>query len=299
MAVTASALFAVNGVVSKGILLAGMPALQLTQLRSLGAFVGIGLFLAIAQPAKLRLTRREIPLLAVYGIIGFAFVQLFYFVAIRELPVGIALLLEYTAPILIALWARFGEKQPLRARFWWALALAMFGLSLVAQVWSGEATLERLGVVAGFAAAFSLAVYFVVGERVTASGRRDPVSLTCYAFGFASAFLTVVSPWPSFPFDILGQTSTLGGITGMPVWALAAWMVTLGTIAPFLLIIGSLRHLSATGASVVGMVEPVLAFAVAWVVLDEALTALQIAGAGLLLTGVLLAETSRFPRDAP
>ncbi len=294
MACAASALFAVNGTVSKGILLEGMPALRLTELRSAGAFVIILVCLLLWQPERLRVTRGELPVLALYGVVGFAAVQVFYFIAIRELPVGIALLIEYTAPIFIALWARFGEKQPIRQRFWWALALAMVGLAMVAEVWQG-ATLDGLGVLAGFLAALSLAFYFVVGDRMVSRRGRDPVSLTCYAFGFATLFLTLIQPWWTFPWSILGEETDLLGPT-LPVWGLALWMIVLGTVAPFLLIIGSLRHLTATGASVIGMVEPVLAFAVAWVLLEEALTPLQILGAVTVLTGVLLAETSRTSR---
>ncbi len=293
MVVAGAILFAVNGVVSKPILLAGVPAIQLTQLRSLGAFVAILGFLLLTARAKLQVSRRDLPLLAVYGIIGFAFVQAFYFVAIRELPVGVGLLLEFTAPIFIALWVRFGQHRPIRARFWAALALALFGLSLVAQVWQSGGGLNRLGVVAGFAAAISLAVYFLLGERLTVTERRDPVVLTCYGFGVASLVLAVVTPWWEFPWSVMGEVATLGGLDSVPVWTLAIWMVLLGTIAPFLLVVGSLRHLSATGASALGMLEPVLAFAAAWIVLGESLEPGQIAGAAIVIAGVYLAETSR------
>ena len=67
----------------------------------------------------------------------------------------------------------------------------------------------------------------------------------------------------------------------------------LGTILPFTLIIASLSHLTATGSSVVGMLEPVLAAVVAWILLGEVLAGVQIVGGIVVLVGVLLAETSR------
>ena len=69
-------------------------------------------------------------------------VQWLYFVAIARMPVGVALLLEYTAPLMVALWVRFARGEQVRSRVWLALALCLFGLALVAQVWDGL-TLDR------------------------------------------------------------------------------------------------------------------------------------------------------------
>jgi drug/metabolite transporter (DMT)-like permease len=70
-------------------------------------------------------------------------------------------------------------------------------------------------------------------------------------------------------------------------------MVLLGTVIPFWLVLASLTYLRASQASVVGMTEPLIAIAIAWVILGESMTALQIVGAFCVLGGVLLAERSR------
>jgi drug/metabolite transporter (DMT)-like permease len=64
----------------------------------------------------------------------------------------------------------------------------------------------------------------------------------------------------------------------------------LGTVAPFLLVIGALRNLPAHEAGVVGMVEPVLAGVVAWVWLDETLTVIQIVGSLVVIAGIAVAQ---------
>jgi drug/metabolite transporter (DMT)-like permease len=107
MVLLAATLFAVNGTVSKVILDAGLPSSRLAQIRSTGALVGLALVLALTTPARLRLRARELPILVVFGVFGLAFVQWFYFIAIHRLAIGIALLLQYLAPLLVALWARF------------------------------------------------------------------------------------------------------------------------------------------------------------------------------------------------
>ncbi|MDP8907976.1 MAG: EamA family transporter [Chloroflexota bacterium] len=287
------ALFAINGTVSKVILSTGLSAPRLTELRCAGAVLALGLLVLAVEPRRLRVSRSELPLLAAYGVLGVAFTQCFYFIAIARLPVSIALLFEYTAPVLVALWARFVMHEQVRSRVWVALGLALSGLALVAQVWRGG-TLDGIGVAAALVAALALAAYYVLGEHST--GSRDPLSTTFWAFVFASVFWALVQPWWGFPASSLGGgTSLLGNLaqTSLPVWVLATWMVLLGTVAPFLLILSALHHLPATRVGLVSMLEPVLAGLVAWAWLNEALSPVQLAGAAVVLLGIVLAQTAR------
>ena len=118
MTIAAATMFALNGAVAKiGLDASGIGTLRWTELRSTGAFLGLALGLALVAPSRLRIGwDRELARLAFYGIVGFAFVQWFYFVAIDRLPIGIGLLFEFTAPVLIALWARFAWHEPVRRR---------------------------------------------------------------------------------------------------------------------------------------------------------------------------------------
>ena len=296
MTLAAACLWAVNGAVSKVILVStGISSLRLTELRATAACAGLALGLLVLAPGRLRFTRRDIPFLAFYGICGFALVQWLYFVSIEYLPIGIALLIEFTGPVLVALWVRLVWKEPVRRRVWAALALALLGLALVAQVRQGF-VLDTVGVVAALGAAVALAVYLIVGEKGVV--HRDPFSLLCLALFFASLFWAVVQPWWSFPFeDLQGETSLLGNLAdvSVPVWTLVLWLVTLGTIVPFLLSIASLRHLPAVTVGVIAMFEPVAASVVAWFWLDETLAVSQLIGGGIVLVGIVLAETSRLP----
>ena len=294
MTLTAACLWAINGAVSKVILVStGISALRLTELRATAACAGLAIGLLVVAGERLRFTRREIPLLVFYGICGFALVQWLYFVSIEYLPIGIALLIEFTGPVLVALWVRLVWREPVRRRVWAALALALLGLGLVAEVWQGF-VLDAVGVAAALGAAVALAIYLLVGEQGVV--HRDPVSLLCLALFFASVFWAVVQPWWSFPFeDLQGDTSLLGNLShvSVPVWTLVLWLVTLGTIVPYLLSIASLRHLPAVTVGVIAMFEPVAASVVAWFWLDETLAAAQLVGGATVLVGIVLAETSR------
>lgn len=291
----AAALFAINGIVAKSIMLTGMDASRLSQLRVSFAFLVLLVLFAIWQPGRLRLHRGEIGLLLGYGIAGLAMTQWAYFMSLRTLPVGLALLIEFTAPIMVALWFRFGLKQPVRNVVWVALVVALAGLAAVAQIWQGF-TLDARGVAFAFMAAVALAIFYVLGDaQMRRPDPRDPGSLTMWAFGAGAAFWAVVQPWWSFPWEALTVPSPPLGDPGvsLPVWALCTWMVLLGTVLPFWLVLASLAYLRASQASVVGMTEPLIAIAIAWIVLGESMSAVQIAGAFLVLGGVLLAERSR------
>ncbi|HEX5594516.1 MAG TPA: EamA family transporter, partial [Micromonosporaceae bacterium] len=161
MVVASGAVFAVNGTVSKLVLRAGIDAPQLTLLRAVSAAIGLLALSLVLRPGprRLRVTARQLPLLIGYGLTGFFLVPMLYFVAIARLPVGIALLFEYTAPLFVALWARFGQRQRVRAQLWAGLALSLAGLACVAEVW-GELKLDGLGVLAGLGAAVMMACYF-------------------------------------------------------------------------------------------------------------------------------------------
>ena len=293
MVLSAATLFAANGTVSKVILASGLSSLRLTQVRSTGALAGLVIGLALASPRSLRVRRAELPLLAVFGIGGLALVQWFYFVAIHRLEIGIALLIQYLAPLLVALWTRFVLHDRVRRRIWVALALALSGLTLVVQIWRGV-ELNGVGVAAALGGACSLALYILLAERAVAT--RDPISLSAFGFLFAAIFWAIIQPWWSFPSGVVARrVSLLGHLGGLhvPVWALMAWMIVLGTIVPFGLIVAALRHIPATRAGIAAMLEPPASALVAFVWLGESLGAFQLAGGAIVLAGILLAQSSR------
>jgi len=288
-------LFALNGTVSKSLLLTGIDAARLSQIRVSSAFLMLFLLIAITRPAALRITKKELPVLLVYGVIGVAVTQYLYFVALQTLPVGVTLLIEFTAPIMVALWFRFGMRQATRKTLWVGLVLALTGLAIVAQVWLGF-TLNVFGVTAACVSAIALALYYVLADKQLHSAHpRDVVSLTMWGFGASAAFWAILQPWWSFPWaSLTGVGYPLGPDDGaFPIWALLACLLVLGTTVPYLLLVTSMRHIRASQASVIGMIEPLIAIAIAWLALGEVMTPVQIIGALIVLFGILLAERSR------
>ncbi len=287
----AATLFAVNGTVSKLVLGSGLSAQRLVEIRCAGAAVVLCLLALARDRHSLRTPRREITFVVVYGVVGVAMVQWLYFVALGRIPVSLTLLIEFTAPLMVALWVRFVLGRPVRRRLWPALGLVLAGLALVARVWAGL-TVDGLGLVAAFAAAGALAAYYLLGEH--GLSRRDPVSLAALSFVAAAVFWAAVLPWWTFPFERLAApVDVLGHAT--PAWVLVTWVVVLGSVVPWLLVLNGMRRIGAARAGLVGTFEPVVAGGVAWVVLGEQLTLVQIVGGIVVVGGIVLAETARTP----
>jgi drug/metabolite transporter (DMT)-like permease len=260
--------------------------------RCAGAFIGLTLIAVAMRPGSLRAHAGDLPLLIALGI-GLAVVQWSFFFAIHRLDIGIALLIQYVAPILVALWARFVFHEHVRRRIWAALALSLAGLTLIVEIWHGG-RLNGPGLAASVLAAISYATYVLVAERGVR--RRDPISLSAWGFLFATIFWSVLAPWWTFPGRrVDDHVSLLGNLasTHVPLWLLMLWMVVLGAIVPFGLIVSALRHISATRAGITAMLEPVVAIVVAWAWLGESLQPVQLSGAALTLLGIGLAQTAR------
>jgi drug/metabolite transporter (DMT)-like permease len=295
LVLSAVCLWSVNATVAKVVLdSSGLTSLRLAELRATGSALVLFAAVALISPRSLRLSSRELGFLAVFGVAGLAFVHFLYFTAISHLDIGIALVIQYIAPVLVAVWARFFVRERVRRRLWVALALALTGLSLVVELWSGG-TLSGVGVAASLGAACAYALYILMAERSLQRG-RDVFSLLAWGFVFAAIFWALAQPWWTFPGGILGDdASLLGRLSGvsLPVWLLLGYIVLFGTVVPFVLMVTALHYIPATRATVVAMAEPVLAGLVAYAWLEEEIGPLQIAGGILVLAGIVLAQTAR------
>jgi len=112
----------------------------------------------------------------------------------------------------------------------------------------------------------------------------------------AAIFWALILPWWNFPFEFLTNTYSLQGELSnytAPGWALILWIVVIGTVIPYLLTVTAIRELSASTSSVIGMIEPILAGVIAWWLLSEAFTTIQLIGCAVVLIGIYLADKAR------
>ncbi|AXB48081.1 EamA family transporter [Amycolatopsis albispora] len=282
----AALFFSSSGALGKPVMLAGLSPEQVAAARIGLAALVLAAGVAIARPSLLRVRAAEWPLLLGYGLLGVAGVQLCYFISASRIPVGVAILLEFTSPVLIALWVRFVRRVRLPGVMWGGIALAMIGLAMVAQAWEGL-RLDTFGLLAGVGAAICSAAYFLLGERAVAD--RHPLGLVTWGMIVGAVAVCLVAPPWTIPASLLTAPARFGPWQP-PIWALLVALVLVSTVFAYLAGISSLRHLPAPVASVLGLCEPLLAAGLAWVLLGEALSWVQLLGAAILLGGALIVQ---------
>ncbi|MGI9116266.1 MAG: EamA family transporter [Gaiellales bacterium] len=291
MVVGAVTLWGVNGTVSRVAMDAGLDPSRLAEVRITASAAVLLAWLLWRDRAALRLTRRELLPFAAFGGIGLVCVQWTYFEAIDRVPIGIALIIEYSAPLMVALWVRFVWRRTLPWVAWAAIPVAMAGLALVLGLGGGDlAGLSTAGVLWSLAAGVSYAYYVLHAESLTR--RRSAPAVLGIGLGFGAVVLAVALPWWSFPWATLGATAATAPVDA-PAWAYCTYVVLLGTVIPFALMLAGVHRIGADGASVTAMLEPILAGAVAWVALDQVLTAPQVLGGAIVLAAVTAAQASR------
>lgn len=285
--------FSFNGVIST-LVLDHLSPFRLTQVRCIGAFAILFIVVASRNFQSLKATRREVPTLVLLGIVGFAAVQAGYFLGIeRGVPLSLVLIIEFTAPIWIVLWIRFVRKKAVPGGMWGGIALSFIGLIFIAKVWDGL-TFDLLGIIGALISAFALAVYFLVGSKVGET--RSAQSITVWGLGMAGLTWAIVMPVWQFPFEVFTMDMNLQGIfdgTFVPGWVLITWVILMGTIVPYLFVVGGLRRLSPSTSSVMGMLEPVLAGAFAWIWLAQSWAPIQLGGAAIVLVGIYIADKAK------
>ena len=286
-AVVSSVAFGASGPFGKALINAGVSPLQATWLRVAGAaLVLVPLVLLLRGPAAVRALRPHLPALALYGLTGMAGCQALYFVAASRLPVGIAILLEFTGPVLVLVWLRLVRRAPVHRTAALGVAVAVVGLALVVQVWHGL-RLDALGLAAGLGAAACQAAYFLIIDRFT--GEVDPLAMSAAGTVAGTAVLSLLAaPW-TLPFHLLGTAVPVGGHTA-PGWTLAAWIILVSTVLAYITGVAGVQRLSAQVAGAICYTEAVAAILIAWAVLGERLTLVQAVGGAVVLAGAYIAQ---------
>ncbi len=291
-ALTAALLFGLNASTTKVIIQSGLSAEQVVFIRSMFSATIALIWALVANRSALKVKAKQIPQLLLLGVVGVGALQWTYSLAVVKLPVGIALLIEYTAVLWVPIIMMLFFSESVKKQIWLGAALVLGGLAVVGQVW--DSTLNPEGVIWGIAAAASLTFYFISGERIQ---RNLPTNVTMF-YGMSTATLLFLpfANWPAFDFSSLGTpldlTGNLSG-TELPLWVLLVWMGILGSFLPMAFSYLALRHLSATIVGIIATSETVLAFFFALLWLGEVITFTQTLGGIVVVLGILLAQTAR------
>jgi drug/metabolite transporter (DMT)-like permease len=275
---------------------AGVPADQLVMIRSAVSALLAGVVLVFTNPKAFKVSIREIPLLILFGIFGLALMQWAYSMAVSILPVGIALLFEYTAIIIVPIAARIFFKEKTTKTFWYGVALVISGLLVVSQIWAGG--LNPSGVFFAFLAAVLLAFYFLMGQH--AGLTRDPLSTMFYTMLIASIFWAILNGGKASSFDLATMVPLTGNLANVitPLWVPLLWLTVMGSFAPMAMGFIALKLTTAAQVSITQTAEPVFAFIFGWLWLGQSIDWLQGIGGLLVVTGIVLAQRAK-PESHP
>ncbi|WP_433494453.1 EamA family transporter [Micromonospora sp. CA-248089] len=266
------------------------------------ARVGIAA-LVLAVPAVLALRgrwavlRRNAGTVVLFGLLGVATAQACFFNAVRYLPVGVALLLEYLGIVLVVGWMWLVHGQRPRLLTVAGSVTALCGLGLVLDL-TGAARLDAVGVLWGLGAGVGLAGYFVIAGRIDAG--LPSVVMASGGMAVGALVLLLLGGLGALPLAAGTADVTFGGHR-------VSWLVPIAGLSLIAAVIAYLsgvagtRLLGARLSSFVGLTEVMFAVLIAWLVLDELPSLIQLAGGVLILGGVALvrADELRGTPSAP
>ena len=275
--------FASSGPLMKPLLEAGwsVGAALLVRMSLAGVLLAPALIRAIRRDR--RILRRQGLLIVGFGLTAVLGCQVFYFAAMQRMPVAVALLIQYLAPVLLVLvaWART-RRAPSRLVTVGSIA-AIAGLVLVADV--AGARFDPLGTLFALGAAVCMAVYFLISER--AGDDLPPLALASGGLLVGAAGTAVLAAVGLLPLTAPPVSVALLGMS-VPWWIPLLWVGALATTLGYALGVKAVPMLGSRLASFVGLSEVLFALGFAWLLLGESPSPMQAVGGAILLAGVVM-----------
>ncbi|MEV4133745.1 DMT family transporter [Dactylosporangium sp. NPDC049742] len=295
LALLSAVTFATSGTFARSLIDAGWSAEAAVAARVGAAALILAVPAVLALRGRWHVLRRNLGTLGLFGILAVGAAQACFFNAVQYLPIGVALLLEYLGIILVVgwMWAAHGQR-PRRLTVAGAVT-AVLGLVFVLDL-TGNADLDPVGVLWGLGAAVGLAGYFVLSARTD----NELPSVALASGGMAAGALALLA---------------LGAAGAMPLHATfgqvtfadhkVSWLVPLAglsivaAVVSYVAGIGAARILGARLSSFVGLTEVMFAVLIAWAVLGELPSMIQLVGGLLIIGGVVLVRIDEFRTTEP
>lgn len=295
-AVGSALAFGLSGPLAKSLMEAGWSPTAAVTARLAGGAIAMAFFAAIVRPGWVREAIHHRKTVVAYGLIPIAGAQLCYYNAVSHLSVGVALLLEYTAPLLVVGWLWATTRHRPSNLTLAGVALAVAGIMVVLGVFQSglsSAHISILGVGWGLAAAICAACYFVMSDEVSAdsSGEGSLNSITLAAGGLivGAAAVGLLGVSGVMPLNFTTHDTVVAGMTMswiVPVIALAV----IPTALAYALGISGIARLRPRFASLVGLAEVLFAVIAAWALLGEVISVTQAIGGAVVLVGLAVAR---------
>jgi drug/metabolite transporter (DMT)-like permease len=291
IAVVSAATFGLSGPLARALLDIGWSPAAIVSTRIGGAFV------ALLIPCLVLLRRigwpslRQSGRMVAYGVIAVAGAQFCYFSAVQYLSVGVALLLEYLAPVLLIGWHWATSRRRPAARVFVGAGLSLTGLALVLDLRSGV-ELNPAGVLWGLGAAVCLAAYFVLAEESGPTPAAHPLLLTTVGMGVGGSVILLAAAVGILPLTARAVNTTLAGIS-VGWWLPASLLIVVSAVFSYLTGIMAVRRLGSAIASFVSLTEVIFAVVFAVILLGQHPSLILIVGGVLVLAGIAAVQRAK------
>ena len=293
LALTSGATFGLSGSFGDALLDTGWSPLGVVLARITGAALLLMGPLLVVVGRGWRPQRGNVRATAVYGVVAVAGTQLCFFNAVQYLDVGVALLLEFLAPVLLLGWTWWRTGKPPAALTAVGAAVAVGGLLLVLDI-AGDASMHPAGIAWGLGAAVCVCVYF---QASTSTDSPPPLVLTTAGMVVGAVGLAVVGALGVLPMTFSTADAELAG-QPLPWWAIVALIAGISTAAAYVTGIMAIARLGSRIASFVGLSEVLFAVLGAWWLVAQTPTLQQLAGGILVVSGIaIIRHAERVPID--
>ncbi|WP_420179465.1 EamA family transporter [Paenarthrobacter sp. TA1.8] len=293
IALFSSAVFGTSGSFAKSMLETGWSPGAAVAVRLTGAALILVIPAVVVLRGRWHQLKDNWLTILLFGLIGVAGCQLFYFNAVARLSVGVALLLEYLAPVMIVLWLWIASRRRPRALTASGALLSLGGLVLVLDL-TGAVKVDFIGVLWGMAAAVCLVIYFFITAKENDS--LPPLVLASGGLLVGALVMWLVGLLGLLPMTFSTADTTLGPWT-TPWWVSAVGLVILATVLAYVSGIMAARSLGSKVASFVSLTEVLFAVIWAWLLLGELPGPIQLLGGLLIVGGVVLVRVDELRGD--
>jgi len=295
-ALLSAATFGVSGPFAKSLIESGWSPGGAVFARVAGGALVMMVIAVATQWPRLRQVSTHTRTVLLYGVFAISGVQLCFFNAVQHLSVGVALLLEYLAPIIVIGWVWITKGARPSVQTLLGAAVALIGAAVVIDVF-GSAEISAVGVAWGLAAAACLAVYFVISER--ADGDLHPVVLAASGLTVSAVVIGALGLVGVLPLQFSASNAVVADHS-VNVWLPVVVLVLVSTVIAYLTGIAAITLLGPTIGSLVALTEVLCAVVAAWILVGESVTALQAVGGEAIIAGLVLARLGQVaPKQIP
>lgn len=280
LAALAALFWASSGTAAKYLFMNGITAFELVQMRTTLAAGLIFGWLAFRDRSLLAVERRDLPYFITLGV-GLAAVQFTYLFAISKIQVAAAILIQYQAPLFVALYTLFFLGTKLPPIVFAAMAGSLFGCWLVVGGYNLDLLhMNRVGLLSALASAVTFAWYTVRCEY--GMKRYPPWTVVFYGLLFAAVTWNILHP----PLSGFLKPS------GAAQWGCVLVVGFLGTVLAFICYNEGINRIGATRASITATLEPITAGFIAWLFLGETMELWQVLGAAFVIASITALQLS-------